>query len=129
MEYALASAIVDGGVSMRTFTEIRFNRATVRELMRKVMLEEAKGAVLPRWTEVTLRHRDNRCWTRRVQVAHGDAADPLTEDELKAKARDCFEYSGRGSWVDAVVTPVLDATLGERARVAACLEPMPSANC
>jgi 2-methylcitrate dehydratase PrpD len=125
MEYALASAIVDGGVSMRTFTEDHFGRDTVHGLMTKVKLEEAKGAPLPRWTEVTVLHKDGRHFTRRVEVAHGDAADPLTEDELKLKARDCFEYSGRGPWVDRVVNPLLDAGLSEGARVAACLQPMP----
>ncbi|MES2563706.1 MAG: MmgE/PrpD family protein [Pseudomonadota bacterium] len=125
MEYALASALVDGGVSMRTFTESFFDRPAVHELMNKVRLEEAGGTVLPRWSEVTLFHKDGRRWNRRVQVAHGDAPDPLTDRELKAKAHDCFEYSGRGSWADAIATTVLDANLDDEARVSACLEHLP----
>ena len=82
--------------------------------------------MLPRWTEVTLVHRDGRRWTRRVQVAHGDAPDPLSDAELEAKARDCFEFSGRGSRVDALVASVLDASLDDQVRVAACLRPIPT---
>jgi hypothetical protein len=93
--------------------------------MAKVTLDETKGPVLPRWSEVSLLHRDGRRWTRRVEVAHGDAADPLTDDELEAKARDCFQMARRGTRVDAVVASVLNAAIDDRTRIAVCLEPIP----
>jgi 2-methylcitrate dehydratase PrpD len=126
MEYALASAIVDGGVSMRTFTAAAFERAGVHELMCKVTLEEAGGAVLPRWSAVTLQCTDGRRLERRVRVAHGDAGDPLSDDELCAKAHDCFAHAGRSAWARRVSDAVLDARLDDRARVAVCLQAMPS---
>ena len=124
MEYALASAIVDRQVSMHTFTPAAFDRDEVRALMRKVTLTEAEGAVLPRWSEVSMITRDGARHSKRVEVAHGDAPDPMTDDELAAKARDCFAVAGyRG---EDVIARVLDATLTDEARVAACLAPLES---
>jgi len=119
MEYALASAIVDRQVSMATFTEASFERDDVRALMRKVTLEESAGAVLPRWSEVTIVTRDGARRSKRVEVAHGDAPDPMTDVELAAKARDCFAAAGYGG--EGVIARVLDTGLTDEARVAACL--------
>ncbi len=129
MEYTLASALIDQCVTMNTYTEHLFNRPIVKNLMLKIKLEEADGPVIPRWSEVTICHRDGRQWTRRVQVAHGDAPDPLSDEELMTKSFDCFKYAGFSGCADLIAKNILDANLPEKIRTAVCLEALKADEC
>jgi 2-methylcitrate dehydratase PrpD len=97
MEYTLAAALIDGRIELSTFDSGRFTRPQIQKLLARVALREAPGSVLPRWSEVSLHLKNGQRLARRVQVARGDAGDPLSDDELIAKVEDCFAYGRFGA--------------------------------
>lgn len=66
--------------------------------------------MLPRWGEVSIRLKNGDRLEQRVTTSRGDAQDPLTDDELVAKAVDCFSY-GECEWsAEWFASRVLNAT-------------------
>ncbi len=109
LPYTLALGLIDGRVDLESYRPQAFGRAEVMALMRIISLTEAEGPVLPRWSEVTVYLRDGRRLARRVQVAHGDAPDPLTDEELRRKAADCLAFAGAEHDGASVVERLLPA--------------------
>jgi len=95
LEYVLATAYLRGSVTLRDFTEAAFADPRVQSLMDCITLEES--AVPPSgtaefrtgYTVVQLTLADGRTLTERVDVTHGQALDPLTDEELRGKFDDC----------------------------------------
>lgn len=92
MEYNMAAALLDGVIRLSSFDEARIGRAQITALMRRVVVREAAGDILPRWSHVKLTLRDGSVQEKRVAIAHGDAGDPLRDAELLDKAADCFAF-------------------------------------
>jgi 2-methylcitrate dehydratase PrpD len=98
-EYVLSACLLDGRVSLATFTDEAVRRAQAQDLLRRVTIVEAatppSGA--PAFehayavVEVTL--ADGRIVQERCDVPRGDARAPLRLDELEAKFRDCLDFS------------------------------------
>jgi 2-methylcitrate dehydratase PrpD len=98
-EYVLSACLLDGRVSLATFTDEAVRRAQAQDLLRRVTIVEAatppSGA--PAFehayavVEVTL--TDGRIVQERCDVPRGDARAPLRLDELEAKFRDCLDFS------------------------------------
>lgn len=95
MPFAIASALLKRRATLADFTDANAVDPRYRDVMTRVNVVEAAGPILPRWTEVVLVERDSgRTFTRRVDVARGDAGDPLNDEELTQKVGDCLSYGG-----------------------------------
>lgn len=93
IEYAMAAALLDGHVSLSSFTDPAVNRPSIQAFLRRVSSTEVTtGDVFPRWAEVTVMLRDGDRITTRVESLRGSAALPLTRQELAAKVADCLAW-------------------------------------
>jgi len=95
--YAVASAILDGEVTMETFSPQRWSRPQVQEALGKVKVElvskwEQREEAFPAETPVEIELHDGTVLRRSTNrfTMHGTAADPLTEEELQQKFRVCL---------------------------------------
>lgn len=97
MEYAMAAALLDGRVSLPSFTDAAVNRPAIQDFLPKVTATAvASGDVFPRWAEVTVQLRDGRKLTIRVDRLRGSAVLPLTMAELRVKVADCLAWGRSG---------------------------------
>jgi 2-methylcitrate dehydratase PrpD len=94
MGYILARTIIDGKVTLDTFTEEAIRDTSVMRLAEKVHmavdpeLEEDVEGSHP--SKVTIRLKDGRTISGRVDYAKGTAKKwPLTSEELRAKFINC----------------------------------------
>lgn len=100
MQHCMAAALVDGNISLATFSEERVRDPRIRETRAKVRLIYPDLPLFPGLTAsepgrqytgnpVTVRLKDGRSYTARVDVLRGDPALPLTDNELATKFTDC----------------------------------------
>lgn len=107
--YVVACALLDGWVDPEHFTPRRLADPVLTDLQRRVSvrhdphLDERFPAVWP--SRVTVTTRNGGRLERRIDVARGDPAVPMTDAELAAKVA-----AGLGGWVG-------DAAAGELAKV------------
>jgi len=102
MEYALAAALLDGRVTLASFTDEMVLRPEVRALMKRVRTEyksEAGAEVVAR-----VPHGEYRA---RATVVRGDPANPLSWDEILQKCYQCLEGILPTNRVDRVVNAVV----------------------
>jgi 2-methylcitrate dehydratase PrpD len=100
LEYTLAVAWLRGDVTLDDFSDEGFDDAEVLALMHRVSIGES--AVPPQgdaefttgYAVVELTFADGASRHARVEVTHGQAADPLTDDELRQKFLDCAAAGG-----------------------------------
>lgn len=87
--YVVACALLDGWVGPEHFTPQRLADPVLTDLQRRVsvrhdpLLDERFPSLWP--SRVTVVRRDGGCAERRVDVARGDPAVPMTDRELAAK--------------------------------------------
>jgi 2-methylcitrate dehydratase PrpD len=104
MEYAVAAALLDGAVTLESFTDEAVMRAPVQAFLASVSSTEvASGGVFPRWAEITIHRRHGDPLTRKVEQLRGSADLPLTIDELQAKAADCAAWGASGIDVESLM--------------------------
>jgi len=86
MEYALAAAMLDGRVTVSSFTDEMVRRPEVRSVMARVRTEykPEPGAEAVART----RHGENRAT---AMIVRGDPANPLSRDELLQKCYQCLD--------------------------------------
>ncbi len=100
MPYCIASAVVDGQVTLETFTAPKFEDPNIAASRKKVRLSFPDIPIWPGLADVgpdtefvgnpvTITTNDGRSYSARVDIPRGDPALPLTDDELLAKYRDC----------------------------------------
>lgn len=107
MEYAMAAALLDGRITLATFEDAAVQRPAVQALLPRISLvldEAASGDPADGYAVVTVRLRDGRTLTHRVDEPRGGPASPLTWDELVEKFRDC----AAGVLDSAAVAQVID---------------------
>lgn len=93
MEYAVATALSDGHVSLASFSDEAVKRPAIQAFLPKVIANEASGDdVFPRWTEIRIELKNNNVLLRRVDVLRGSAQEPLSELALRAKVVDCLAW-------------------------------------
>jgi len=105
MGYILARAVIDGKVTLHTFTEEAIRDKSVLGLAEKVHMEvdpeleeDAEGS---HPSKVTIRLKDGRTISGRVDYAKGTAKKwPLTPEELRDKLINC---AGRALKEEAVL--------------------------
>lgn len=107
-EYVIAAGLIDGRLSLDTFTDVAVQRPQAQSLLRQVELAEAAVPPLgsPSWEQayavLELEH-GGQLLRERVDVPRGDARQPLTRGELEAKFRDCLAYAQVGWDVEALL--------------------------
>jgi 2-methylcitrate dehydratase PrpD len=95
LEYCLAAAFLRGGIGLGDFTDEAFDDPAVQALMGAVTIGESEvpPAGAPTfetgYTVVELTFADGDSRVARVDVTHGQAADPLTDAELRDKFVQC----------------------------------------
>lgn len=104
MEYVVAAALLDRGVTFASFTDERVQRADVQRLLTKVSPRmSASPPVGPdewtgRFAVVTVRFDHGSRRSMRVDRPIGHVSRPLPEDQLRAKFADCV----RGASPEAI---------------------------
>jgi 2-methylcitrate dehydratase PrpD len=92
LQYCLASALVDGRVSLTSLTDEAVRRLAVWELMARVEAREgAEPGAFPigGHAEVRIVLKDGSEHSLRVDTPRGDPLRPLSWDELAGKFREC----------------------------------------
>jgi 2-methylcitrate dehydratase PrpD len=95
MQYALAAAILDGRLSLETFSDEMVQRPRARALLSAIHLKEdsaipvAFNPLEEGHVVVRIHLRSGDTVDRRVDHARGSADNPLDREELRQKFRDC----------------------------------------
>jgi len=140
MPYCIAAAVVDHQVTLDTFTAHKMEDQGIVEARKKVHLSFPDVPIWPGLADVgpdtefvgnpvTIRTKDGRSYSARVDIPRGDPALPLTDDELLTKYRDCGRSQLRQDNIERSVSLALGletvadigtlmATLGSPAHVA-----------
>jgi 2-methylcitrate dehydratase PrpD len=101
-EYVSAAALLDGRVSLESFRDESVLRPDAQKLLRKVELRDSPtppfGAASYDYAYAAVEIAiGDEVLRERVDVPRGDARQPLSEEELAAKFRDCAAYVGAGN--------------------------------
>ena len=102
MEYALTAAILDGRVTVSSFTDERVCRPEVRAMMARVRTEY-KAEV---GAEVVARTRQGGEYRALATIVRGDPANPLSRDELLQKCYRCLDGILATERIDRIVDAV-----------------------
>ncbi len=98
LEYTVAAALLDGNIRLATFTDEMVNRTAARRLVETVAptAHEVKGGEGTRATfaRLTVELRGGRKLVEEVAEPRGTAANPLSDQELAEKFRDCWGFAG-----------------------------------
>ncbi len=95
LPYVVAAAILDGRVTLDTFTDEMVQRPEAQTLLRAVRPVEDPSipvefnAIEEGYVVVKIRRRAGAVLERRVDYPRGAPQNPLGRDELRAKFRDC----------------------------------------
>ncbi len=116
LEYVLAVAYLRGRVTLEDFTEQAFADKQVRDLMGRVQVGESdQPPVGPAeystgFTVVEASFADGSTRAARVDITHGQYADPLTDAELREKSGECVRAGGYpAELADQIIEAVSDA--------------------
>jgi len=91
LQYDMAIAIIEGELSLKQYTDEKVKSPKAQELMKKVKttFPEGIGMGMEEPQEVVVRLTNGREVSHRVERHKGTAENPLTDDELFSKFRDC----------------------------------------
>lgn len=91
LEYCVAIALLDGEVSLKQFTDEKVLNTEVQNLIQKIRLAHP-----PNWPtgvnltqEVMVKLKDGREYSHRVDTPKGDPKNPMTDEEILTKFKDC----------------------------------------
>jgi len=90
IEYCIARALLDRKVTLDDFTDERVNQTAVKKLMPK-LVRHVDMSVPMIGTILTIRLKDGREFTMRVDKSKGWPENPMTHAELIGKYRDCAQ--------------------------------------
>ena len=92
MQYAVAAALHDGEVVLKTFEDAAVQRSAIQAFLPKVSVTEGAPPLYPRWAELTVYLKDGTVLKRRVEKLRGSKEHPLTDAELIVKGADCCSF-------------------------------------
>jgi 2-methylcitrate dehydratase PrpD len=101
LEFVAATALLDGKISLATFTDESVRRPAVRELISRIRIGEQRVPPLggPEWTQsysvVRAVDRSGAVVECRRDDPLGHARRPLSEAELAEKFADCLVHAGQ----------------------------------
>jgi 2-methylcitrate dehydratase len=91
LPYVIAAAASDGHVLPESFDDTKLHDPMIRALLPKikVIADEEIDSLFPRVkrARITITLEDGRRYTHQTDVAKGDPADPMSDDEIEAKFR------------------------------------------
>ncbi len=89
-EYCTARALLDNNVGLQDFTDEKVNQPEVRQVMQKI-----KRRIDPDMTmlasTLNIKLKDGRKFSQHVEVIRGMPQNPLSEEEMVAKYKDCAQ--------------------------------------
>lgn len=96
MQYCMAIALLDGQVGLKQFTDEKVLDPKAQELLSRVEFVHPEGLtgmeVLTMPEAVTIKLKDGRELSHEVAIPKGDPPNPMTEEELALKYRDCASF-------------------------------------
>ncbi len=101
VEYVISAALLDGKVTLASFTDQAVQRREAQELIGKITWETASVPPVgpEHWEQaysvVTVKTSSDQ-FSFRTDVPRGDRRAPLSTAELEAKFTDCCDFSGAG---------------------------------
>lgn len=98
MQYAVARALIDGCVTLESFTDRSVLDPAAQELLRKVQMcvdteIENNWKIGSRPVRVRIWLRSGRMVEKEVKISKGNLEVPLSREELRAKFTDCARVS------------------------------------
>lgn len=109
MEYTVSAALLDGRLTLATFEDGAVQRREAQALIPRVTTVLDDGAPsdpADGYAAVTVRLRDGRSLTKRVEEPRGGPATPLSWAELTEKFRDCAAGVLSGADTEAAISLV-----------------------
>jgi len=92
MQYCMAIALLDGEVGLRQFSDEKVLDPKAQELLKRVEYVHPDGLTPLHPEVVTIKLKDGRELCHEVAIAKGDPGNPMGEEELAAKYRDCASF-------------------------------------
>lgn len=100
MQYAIAAAVLDGRLTLGSFTDEAVNRTEAQELIPLVTPRTSQTPPVgpatwdAGYAVVSVEIHDGRRLTRRVDRPQGHASRPVSDDQMRAKFDDCLRAAG-----------------------------------
>lgn len=97
LEYCASKALIDGKISLSSFTSEQMNKVQVKDLIKRTRLVEcypmpllgSKGGGKLNPQSVTIRLKDGKRLSRETVACKGTPDNPMTDDEFLEKYQDC----------------------------------------
>ncbi len=96
LEFCVATAFIDGEVSLKQFTDERVKEPAVQELMGKIKYvhpPEMGSGLVNLGGEVVVKLQNGKVYSRKVDIAKGNPKNPLNREEVNSKYRNCVRLS------------------------------------
>ena len=110
LPYVIAAAVVDGNVLPESFSDEKLKDPRIREVLQKikVVADPEVDELVPRIkrARVTITTTDGQRYTAQTDVAKGDPADPMSDEDIIAK----FRANARGVLSSERMDEVTEAT-------------------
>ena len=91
LEFCTALSFIEGKVTLSQFTDEKVKDSAVQELVSKTRIildpEIPKDSFTP--VEIKVKLNDGRVFSQRVEAAKGEPRNPLSQEELFVKFKDC----------------------------------------
>ncbi len=101
MEFCMAILLVDGRAGLPEYTSETVNREDVQAMIRRVDFSADRefDELGPRemTTRVEVTARSGETWTRTESYGKGHPRNPMSDDELLVKVRECLDWGGIGA--------------------------------
>ena len=110
LPYVIAAAVVDGNVLPESFGDEKLKDPRIREVLQKIKVvsDPEIDELFPRIkrARVTITTTDGQRYTAQTDVAKGDPADPMSDEDIIAK----FRANARGVLSSERMDEVTEAT-------------------
>lgn len=90
IEYAVAAALSDGALRLSSFRDEQVQRPEIQAFFERVDAHEVSESLFPRFVELIVTLDNGNQLRRRIDALRGSAELPLRDDDLIAKAQDCY---------------------------------------
>jgi len=97
MEYWMTIALLERQAGLKQFTDEKVQEPKVREFVKRVKVTPDPSIQYP-WSKVKVKvnMKDGRSFTKMYFPPKGSPENPMSEEELIAKYRECAEWFGLG---------------------------------
>lgn len=88
-QYVVAAALIDGNVGLHSFTDEKVQRPEVQEFLPKVNYSHPPEFGFGFRSETVMKMKDGRQLSKVIDFPKGFAQNPLTEEDMQNKYKDC----------------------------------------